>query len=95
MVQLVRHWQTKGPATDRLHLNHRATSLLYVRRAKALISSGCNSHPATVVSAGSNRSGSGGNETAEASDGKDRYAVPRAKQAVMYSDNYLSPRGDN
>jgi hypothetical protein len=26
---LVRHRQTKGPATDRLHLNHRATSRLY------------------------------------------------------------------
>ena len=29
MVRLVRHWQTKGPATDRPHLNHRATSRLY------------------------------------------------------------------
>ena len=29
MVQLVRHRQTKGPATDRFHLNHRATSRLY------------------------------------------------------------------
>ena len=29
MVQLVRHPQTKGRATDRLHLNHRATSRLY------------------------------------------------------------------
>jgi hypothetical protein len=29
MVQLVRHRQTKGPVTDRLHLNHRATSRLY------------------------------------------------------------------
>jgi len=26
---LVRHRQTKGPATDRRHLNHRATSRLY------------------------------------------------------------------
>ena len=26
---LVRHRQTKGPATDRLSLNHRATSRLY------------------------------------------------------------------
>ena len=26
MAGLVRHRQTKGPATDRLHLNHRATS---------------------------------------------------------------------
>ena len=29
MVGLVRHRQTKGPATDRPHLNHRATSRLY------------------------------------------------------------------
>jgi len=28
-VELLRHRQTKGPATDRLHLNHRATSRLY------------------------------------------------------------------
>ena len=28
-MRLVRHRQTKGPATDRLHLNHRATSRLY------------------------------------------------------------------
>jgi hypothetical protein len=29
MVELVRHRQTKGPGTDRLDLNHRATSRLY------------------------------------------------------------------
>ena len=29
MVRLVRHRQTKGPATDRLHLNHRTTSRLH------------------------------------------------------------------
>jgi hypothetical protein len=34
MVRLVRHRQTKGPATDRSHLNHRATSRLYLRRDK-------------------------------------------------------------
>jgi hypothetical protein len=28
-VNLVRHRQTKGPETDRGHLNHRATSRLY------------------------------------------------------------------
>jgi transposase len=49
-----------------------------VRRAKVSIFSGCNSHPATVAPAGSNRSGGGGNEIAEAFDGKDRNAVPRA-----------------
>jgi hypothetical protein len=30
MVWLVRHWQTKEPATDRPDLNHRATSRLYL-----------------------------------------------------------------
>ena len=29
MVRIVRHRQPKGPATDRPHLNHRATSRLY------------------------------------------------------------------
>ena len=28
-VNLVRHRQTKEPGTDRVHLNHRATSRLY------------------------------------------------------------------
>jgi hypothetical protein len=32
-VRLVRHRQTKGPATDRPHLTHRATARLYRRRA--------------------------------------------------------------
>src|SRR5947209_1938144 len=39
-----------------------------VRRAKAALFSGCKSHPATFAPAGSNRSGSGGNNTAEAFD---------------------------
>jgi hypothetical protein len=43
-----------------------------VRRVTVSIISGCKSHPATVASAGSNRSGGGGNEIAEAFDGKDR-----------------------
>src|SRR5882724_3406771 len=38
-----------------------------VRRAKAALSSGCKSHPATAP-AGSNRSSHGGNEMAEAFD---------------------------
>ncbi len=38
-----------------------------MRRDKAAIFSGCNSHPATFAPAGSNRSGEGGNELAEAS----------------------------
>ena len=32
MAELVRHRQTKGSATDRLHLNHRATSRLHQNR---------------------------------------------------------------
>jgi hypothetical protein len=48
-----------------------------VRREKASIFSGCDSHPAAFAPAGSNRSGGGGNEIAEAFDGKDRKAVPR------------------
>ena len=31
-VELLRHRRTKGPATDRFHLNHRATSRLYTLR---------------------------------------------------------------
>src|SRR3712207_4237316 len=30
MVELLRHRQTKGPGTDRLDLNHRATPRLYM-----------------------------------------------------------------
>src|SRR5262249_5472182 len=63
-------------------LLHRATSRLYVRRVKASFFSGCDSHLATVAPASSNRSGGGGNETAEAFDGKYRKAVPRARQAI-------------
>jgi hypothetical protein len=44
----------------------------FVRREKVSIFSGCNPHPATFAPAGSNRSGSGGNETAGASDAKGR-----------------------
>ncbi len=36
-VRTVGHRQTKGPATVKPHLNHRATSRLYVRRAKVLL----------------------------------------------------------
>jgi hypothetical protein len=44
---LVRHRQTKGPGTDRPHLNHRVTPRLYVRREKALILSGGKTRPGT------------------------------------------------
>jgi hypothetical protein len=40
-------------------------SVVGVRRAKAALSSGCKSHPATAP-AGSNRSSHGGDEVAEA-----------------------------
>src|SRR5439155_11998938 len=53
-----------------------------VRRAKVSIFSGCNSRPVTVAPAGSNRSGSGGNETAEAFGGKGRRGGPASRQAV-------------
>jgi hypothetical protein len=43
------------------------SSEIGVRRAKAALSSGCKSHPATAP-AGSNRSSHGGNEVAEAFD---------------------------
>ena len=40
MVKLVRHRQTKEPATDRRHLNHRATSRLYRLLITALMGDG-------------------------------------------------------
>jgi hypothetical protein len=45
--------------------HHRRMSVAGVRRAKAALSSGCKSHPATAP-AGSNRSSYGGDEIAEA-----------------------------
>jgi hypothetical protein len=52
----------------RRHLRRpKAKSAKGVRRAKAALSSGCKSHPATAP-AGSNRSSHGGNEVAEAFD---------------------------
>jgi len=58
----------------------------FVRRAKAPIFSRCNSCPATFAPAGSNRSGGGGNETAGASDGKDRVGDSASTQAVTCSE---------
>jgi hypothetical protein len=40
MVELVRHRQTKGPATDRLHLNHRATPRLHNVALPVLVARG-------------------------------------------------------
>ena len=47
-----------------------------MRRAKAAFLSGCESHPAIIAPAGSNRSSHGGNEVAEASDVKGHFRVP-------------------
>jgi hypothetical protein len=53
-----------------------------VRRAKARSSSGCESHPATVAPAGSNRSSRGGDEAAEAFGVKDPLRGLASMQAV-------------
>jgi hypothetical protein len=54
-----------------------------VRREQARIFRGCNSRPATLVApAGSNRSGGGGNETAEAFDATGRSGDSASRQAV-------------
>jgi len=53
-----------------------------VRRGKASFFSGCDSHLATVAPASSNRSGSGGNDTAEAFDAKGRIGDPASRQAI-------------
>ena len=51
-----------------------ASDAFVVRREKPPIFSGCETHPATVAPAGSNRSGDGGNEITEASgvEGRER-----------------------
>src|SRR5271157_6152608 len=62
---------TKAPPDERggkpicSTYSHRVTLLLYVRREKAALSSGCKPHPANAP-AGSNRSSHGGDEMAEA-----------------------------
>ena len=40
MAELVRHRQTKGSATDRLHLNHRATPRLHTMRISPIPGAG-------------------------------------------------------
>ena len=52
-----------------------------VRRGKAALSSGCESHPATAL-AGSNRSSYGGNEMADRSIGGGLIAAPAAVIAI-------------
>jgi len=59
-------------------------SVLGVRRAKAALSSGCKSHPATAP-AGSNRSSHGGNEVAEAFDYPKRDRIQRTQGVVVAS----------
>jgi hypothetical protein len=56
----------RGGNSDALTYGHRATSLLHVRRGKALSPSGCEPRPAPVAPAGSNRSNRGGDEAIEA-----------------------------
>jgi hypothetical protein len=56
--------------------SERASPNYVVRRAKVQFFSGCNSRPATFAPAGSNRSGKGGNEPAEAFDAKGRLGRP-------------------
>jgi hypothetical protein len=62
---------------------HRPANLDFsVRREKAQISSGCETHPATVAPAGSNRSGDGGNEVTEAFGVEGRLGDSANMQAV-------------
>jgi hypothetical protein len=56
-------------------------SSMSVRRGKVSFFSGCNSHLASVAPASSNRSGGGGNEAAEAFDGKGRSSDSASRQA--------------
>src|SRR6267142_3917252 len=73
----------QGPASLSLSLARNYSSRkakgsgVFVRREKASVFSGCNSHPAAFAPAGSNRSDEGGNDIVEAFDGKSRKAVPR------------------
>ena len=78
----MRHRQTKGSATDRLHLNHRATPRLHVRREKAVVHSGSNPPGNWFAPSGSNQSSRGGNETAEASGAEGREGDLASVQAV-------------
>ena len=61
------------------NVNHK----LLVRREKVWLSSGCKSHPAhSVAPAGSDRSGGGGNEAAEAFEKSGRSSDSASSQAV-------------
>jgi hypothetical protein len=71
------HSSLGRPDTDCATQN-RGENGVSVRRAKVSLFSGCKSRPATFALAGSNRSGDGSNDIAEAIDAKDRQAVPRA-----------------
>jgi hypothetical protein len=52
MASLVRHWQTKGPETDRRLLNYRATSRLYLYQSLAQSKCDCKYHVVFVMSCG-------------------------------------------
>src|SRR5215831_10645513 len=60
---------------------------LSVRRGKARSPSGRQTHPATFAPAGSNRSSRGGNESAEAFDGKGHVGDPASPQAATCSES--------
>jgi hypothetical protein len=83
MVRIMRHRQTKEPETDRPNLNYRATSRLYVRREGAGPQRGLNPPGNWFAPPGSNRSSSGGNETAEAFGVEGRLGDSASMQAVM------------
>src|SRR6266436_1576036 len=81
-AELVRHRQTKGSATDRPHLNHRATPRLHVRRERRWSTAGVYPPGNWFAPPGSHQSSSGGNETAEASGAEGRKGDLASVQAV-------------
>ena len=72
----------KGVLNDRSQFFKDLSPYVSVRREKVQISNGCETHPATVASAGSNRSGDGGNEVTEAFGVEGRYGDLANMQAV-------------
>jgi len=69
--------EAQEPQMPQMPRRKKKGSGVFVRRAKAYVFSGCDSHPATFAPAGSNRSDDGGDEIVEAFDAKCRLAVPR------------------
>ena len=95
-IPLCRVSISDAPRTTRSrHCPRPSQNVPLVRRAKAPFFSGCNSHPATVVPSGSNRSGSGGNETAEAFDAKNRIRRFREQAGCNVSERRAGPETSN